>query len=135
MATETLTVRTADPDEDALTVRRILDAAMLEVDGLSARLEAGTVFVATEGLEDERIRGVLVLEPRADGTGARVEAIAVRRRHRARGIGTVLVEDALARERRLTAEFDANVRPFYDALGFQSEHLESGRYRGWLERE
>ncbi|GAB3032584.1 GNAT family N-acetyltransferase [Natronobiforma cellulositropha] len=126
-------VRPADPAE-ALTARRILDAAVLEVDGLTARLEAGDILVASEG-ERDRIRGVLVLEPLPDGTGTRLEAIAVRRRHRARGIGTALVDVALAREGRLTAEFDASVRPFYDALGFECERLESGRYRGWLERD
>ena len=143
-------VRPADPD-DALEVRRILDGAMLEPGAVEPRIAAGDVLVAgdrrgeptTAGSAEsggdgsspealsrnrERRLGALVLEPRDHG--AHIAAVAVRRRHRGRGIGTTLVEHALEREKRLTATFDERVRPFYDALGFRISPLDERRYRG-----
>lgn len=148
-----VTIRPAIPTED-LEVRRILDAAMLEFEGLTARLEAGDVLVAAEsvdgsrrtgdssegtdatkstglGADRERLLGALVLEPRA--SGAVVDAVAVRRQRRARGIGTRLVTRALEREGRLRARFDDRVRPFYDSLGFEVRAVDDGRYEGVLE--
>lgn len=113
---------------ESLSVRRLLDAAMLEIDDLEARLDAGDVLVA---VEDDRPVGAIVLEPR--DRGAYVSAIAVSRRRRDRGIGTALVECALEREGRLTARFDERVRPFYQSLGFSIESIDDERYRG--ERE
>ncbi|AXR79813.1 GNAT family N-acetyltransferase [Natrarchaeobaculum sulfurireducens] len=143
-------VRPADPD-DALEVRRILDGAMLEPGAVEPRIDAGDVLVAGDrrgesttadraesggdssipgkpSHDRERRLGALVLEPRE--RNAHVAAVAVRRRHRGRGIGTALVERALEREGRLTATFDDRVRPFYDALGFRVQSLDDGRYRG-----
>ncbi|ELZ03196.1 N-acetyltransferase GCN5 [Natrialba chahannaoensis JCM 10990] len=99
---------------------------------------------------NERILGTLVLAPvppetdgcstgtkGADGTSesteparesAHIAAIAVRRRHRGQGIGRALVTGVLESEseseRRVTAHFDADVRPFYESLGFSIEPLE-----------
>ena len=69
--------------------------------------------------------GALVLD------GSKIDAVAVRRRRRGQGIGTALVEAASDRRGRVTAAFDADVRPFYEALGFAIQPLsESDRYRG-----
>ncbi|AHG00607.1 GCN5 family acetyltransferase [Halostagnicola larsenii XH-48] len=160
--------------DDALEVRRILDAAMLEPGDVESRIDANDVFVAGDrwpatradhgrsaqgggstrtesddaaqiGREestdtDERILGAIVLEPLADvgeppesaAEGAHVSAIGVRRRHRGRGIGRALIERALEREGRLTAHFDAGVRPFYESLEFSIEAIDDERYRGSL---
>ncbi|NUB90127.1 GNAT family N-acetyltransferase [Haloterrigena sp. SYSU A121-1] len=126
-------VRTATGD-DALEVRRILDAAMLEPGDVESRIAEGNVLVAgderggTAGTE-ERILGTVVLEP-LEEPGAHVSAIGVRRRHRGRGIGTALIDRAVAREGRLTARFDDGVRPFYERLGFSIEPIDDRRHRG-----
>ncbi|MEY7849304.1 GNAT family N-acetyltransferase [Natrarchaeobius sp. A-rgal3] len=145
-------VRVASGD-DALEVRRILDAAMLEPGDVEGRIATDDVLVAgdrrgvaTNGgtpasdtaprpnggepdAGDERILGTIVLEP-AEGDGAHVSAIGVRRRHRGRGIGTTLIERTLEREGRLTVRFDEGVRPFYEALEFSIEPIDEQRYRG-----
>ncbi|EMA40897.1 GNAT family N-acetyltransferase [Halobiforma nitratireducens] len=141
--------------EDALEVRRILDAAMLEPGDVEARIEADDVFVAGDrrracavseagdGNDDpdgndhdhdriERILGTIVLEPIDGKRGAHVSAIGVRRRHRNDGIGRRLIRHALEREGRLTARFDDDVRPFYESLAFAIEPLDDRRYRGEL---
>ncbi|WP_254532167.1 GNAT family N-acetyltransferase [Natrinema gelatinilyticum] len=133
-------VRTATPD-DALEVRRILDAAMLEPGNIENRIDAGDVLVAGDrrggtstnesgGAGSERILGTIVLEPRESGAGAHIGAIGVRRRHRGRGIGRALIERALELEGRLTARFDDDVRPFYERLGFSIEPIDEHRNRG-----
>lgn len=147
-------IRPAAPD-DALDIRRVLDAAVLEFAALEPRIAANDVLVARNA--DGRVRGAIVLEPEVsavvteglgtgasagglDGTnspdesGAHVDAIAVRRRHRGRGIGSTLVERALDREGRLTAHFDDGVRPFYEALGFEIVSLDDERFAGVRER-
>ena len=152
-------VRSATHD-DALEVRRILDAAMLEPGDVEARIAADDVFVAGDrrgrgrsrggagstskttataetnadaadaASEAERILGTVVLEPLEDEPGAHVSAIGVRRRHRGRGLGRSLIERALEREGRLTARFDEGVRPFYETLGFSIEPIDERRHRG-----
>ncbi|WP_254521792.1 GNAT family N-acetyltransferase [Natrinema caseinilyticum] len=133
-------VRTATPD-DALEIRRILDAAMLEPGNVEHRIDAGDVLVAGDrrggtstnelGVTgSERILGTIVLEPRESSPGAHVGAIGVRRRHRGRGIGQALIERALELEGRLTARFDDDVRPFYERLGFSIEPIDEHRNRG-----
>lgn len=119
-------VREARPDE-ALAVRRLLDAAMLEPGDVAARIEAGDVLAAVDE-DGERVLGAIVLEPRE--RGAHVAAIAVRRRRRDRGIGTALVEAALERAGRLTARFDEGVVPFYESLEFAIEPVDDRRFRG-----
>jgi GNAT superfamily N-acetyltransferase len=116
-------VREARPD-DRLAVRRVLDGALLAVDDVPARIEAGDVLVA---VEDDRVIGACVLVAPADagpdwvgqiGADAHVEAIAVRRRRRGAGIGRALIESASDRG-RLSAAFEPDVRSFYDDLGFE----------------
>lgn len=128
-------VRPARPD-DALDVRRILDGSMLEPGDVEARIEAGDVLVAVAARpgfadgshDDDRVIGAAVLEP--DEGGAHLAAIAVRRRRRDRGVGTALVEAAVAREGRVTARFDADVVPFYESLGFEIEPIDDRRFEG-----
>lgn len=129
-------VRPATAD-DALEVRRILDAAMLEPGDVEARIDAGDVLVAgdrrgrgSDGSAAARILGTLVLEPLEDERGAHIAAIGVRRRHRGRGFGRALVERGLEREGRLTARFDEGVRPFYERLGFSIEPIDGQRHQG-----
>jgi len=117
-------VREARPDERP-AVMTVLDSAMLEVDAgtVRDRIGSGAVLVATA--DGDRILGALVLD------GARIEAVAVRRRRRGQGIGTALVAAAVDRHERVTAAFDDRVRPFYEALGFDIEPAaEEGRWRG-----
>jgi len=154
VAERDVTVRAARPDE-RVAVRRVLDAAVLAVDDdlLDQELDGEGVLVA---VSDERVIGALV----ADTTGARsdtangnddtatapdgenathgkrwgahVDAVAVQRRRRAQGIGTALLTAATERWRPLTADFDADVRPFYETLGFEIVAIGAGRFRGRL---
>ncbi|WP_266079116.1 GNAT family N-acetyltransferase [Haladaptatus caseinilyticus] len=129
-----MTVRPATADEHC-SVMRIVDGAMLETDAgeVRERIENGDVLVAED---DGRILGAAVLEP--CDANMHIEAIAVRRARRARGIGSALVGTARERYGGLTAEFDPNVRPFYESLGFDIEPAEEGsddRFWGTLERE
>jgi len=111
---------------DHLDVLRILDGAMLETDAdrVCERIEAGSVLVATVA---DRPVGTLVRD------GDRVAAVATRRRHRDRGVGSALVRAALEGREQLVAEFDPGVRPFYESLGFDIEAVGDGRLRGRLE--
>lgn len=127
-------VREAIPD-DSLDVRQVLDAAMLVVrDDLPERIEAGDVLVATVESTDS-ILGALVLVPRE--RGAHIDAVAVRRARRGQGVGSALVRTAAERHARITAEFDADVRPFYESLEFEisSAEGEDGRFRGQIDEE
>lgn len=123
----TPTVRPAT-DADEIAVRNVLDAAMLAVDDLTARLAAGDVLVADD---DGRIVGAAVLDPAHTHAGSIVDAIAVRRNRRDQGIGRQLVA-AVAERGPVVAEFDADVRPFYERLGFEVRQLDDGRHRGVL---
>jgi len=121
-------VRTAKADE-VPAVMTVLDGAVLSIALETVRVgveNGGTlVAVSDEDPAAERVLGALVLD------GTRIEAVAVRRRRRGQGIGTALVEAALDRRDQVTAEFDAAVRPFYEALGFDIEALdEPDRFRG-----
>ncbi|WP_254864609.1 GNAT family N-acetyltransferase [Halovivax gelatinilyticus] len=131
-------------DDDALDVRRVLDAAVLAYDGLDARIEADGALVATT--RETTIAGVILLDPEPStvvtgwdefrgplaefGAGAHIDAIAVRKARRGRGVGTRLVETALDREGWLTAHFAGSVRPFYEALGFEVRPLADERFAG-----
>lgn len=117
-------VRTASPDE-RVAVLNVLDGALLATDGVGERIAAGGVLVAVSDDGVERILGALVLD------GDHIDAVAVRQRRRGQGIGTALVEAAAERRDRLTAEFDADLRPFYEQSGFDIEATETdGRFRG-----
>lgn len=121
-------VRPANADE-VPAVMNVLDGAVLSIAVATVRagIEDGGTLVAVSGDDsaDGRILGALVLD------GSHIEAVAVRRRRRGQGIGTALIEAALDRRDRVTAEFDADVRPFYEALEFDIEALdEPDRFRG-----
>lgn len=115
-------------------VATVLDAAMLSTGDLRERVGAGDALVATE---EGRVVGALVVASsaatpawaRARETDAHVLAVAVRRRRRDQGLGSALVEAAADRG-RLTATFDPDVRPFYEALGFAVQEGPDGRLRG-----
>lgn len=129
-------------EADELVVRRILDAGLLRYGRLEARIDAACVLVARvdpeepgEGAEPPpagSIVGALVAVPRDGRT--EIEAIAVRRRRRGRGIGSALVEAAAARWGPLVASFEPELTPFYESLGFVVEREEPGsdRRRGRL---
>lgn len=120
-------VRRATPD-DELDVRRVLDAAVLSVPSLEERLASDDVLVA---VADGRVCGAIVVAPEGPPTTVgeqqterpadwrdrpHLVAIAVRRRRRDAGLGTALVRAAIERYGPLVADFDADVRPFYESL-------------------
>jgi GNAT superfamily N-acetyltransferase len=121
-----LTVRPAADDAAATTARSVLDAAMLELPAFDERAAEGDVFVA---LVDDRIVGAALLRPHHCRPGVHVEAVAVRPRRRGQGIGTALL-DAAAERGPVTVEFDAELRPFYERVGFEVRRLDDDRYRG-----
>jgi len=118
-------VRTATVGE-LPDVMNAVDGAVLSADAgtVRERIREGGVLVALSD-DGERVLGALVLG------GDHIEAVAVRRRRRGQGIGTALVEAAADRRPRLTAEFDADLRPFYERLDFDIDPAEdAGRLRG-----
>ncbi|QSG08358.1 GNAT family N-acetyltransferase [Halapricum desulfuricans] len=119
-------VRQAKPTEFE-PATSILDAAVLETDpGLvRQRIDNDRVLVA---VDDGRIVGSVVAQ--SIDQGVRIDAIAVRKRRQGQGIGTMLVETLLDHHERVIAEFDDRARPFYEALGFEIQEQQSGRYRG-----
>jgi GNAT superfamily N-acetyltransferase len=130
-------IRDATAD-DRLGVRRVLDAAMLDVrDDLGERIEAGDVLAASDARSPAGDRDVtpilgalvLVSEEESEGDAAHIDAVAVRRARRGRGIGAALVRAAAERRAPLTAEFDPGVRPFYDSLGFEISPVEGDEDR------
>ncbi|WP_424002066.1 GNAT family N-acetyltransferase [Haloarcula salina] len=125
-------------EDDLPAVMNVLDGAALEIDVATVRAGIagdGTLVAVSGGFEGDaatetdRVLGALVLD------GDRVAAVAVRRRRRGQGIGTALVEAALDRRDRLIADFDADVHPFYDRLGFDVAPLaaDGDRFRGRCE--
>jgi ribosomal protein S18 acetylase RimI-like enzyme len=121
--------------EDWIGVMNVLDSALLDVDAseVRERIVADAVFVA-QASGSERVRGALVLAEADDqesGSEIEIEAIAVRRRYRDRGIGSTLIDRARRETNRvLVAAFDERVRPFYAALGFRVAPIGDDRYRG-----
>lgn len=131
-------VETATPD-DRLDVLRVLDAAMLETDadGLAERIDAGDVLVA----RFERTGSVVgaLVATRPEPGRRHVDAVAVRRARRGRGIGSALVAGAVRAAEsdpeadRVTAAFDAELEAFYADLGFAIESAGDdgeGRFSG-----
>ena len=118
-----ITVEPAEPD-DRLDVLRVLDAAMLETDPdvVDAAIDAGDALVA--GFE--RTGGIVgaLVATRPEPDRLHVDAVAVRRARRGRGIGSALVAAAVRRAERdpglavVTAAFDADLRAFYAGLEF-----------------
>ncbi|WP_415378557.1 GNAT family N-acetyltransferase [Halosimplex sp. TS25] len=145
--TRDVTVRPATA-EDLPGILGVLDAGALETDAdrVRASIDRGNAFVAVRDgsgsdTPNETVLGALVLVrpgeesvPGDTGETAEIDAVAVRRRRRGQGIGGALVAAAADRYDRLVAEFDANVRPFYEALGFSVTALDaSDRFRGSFE--
>ncbi|WP_096393947.1 GNAT family N-acetyltransferase [Halorubrum trapanicum] len=118
-----VTVEPAVPD-DRLDVLRILDAAMLETDAdaVDDRIAAGDVLVARSTRTGGVVGALVAVRPASDRL--HVDAVAVRRARRGRGIGSALVAAAVDRGKSdpaieaVTARFDADLRAFYEALGF-----------------
>lgn len=118
-----IAIERADPD-DRLDVLRVLDAAMLETDAdlVSDRIAAGDALVA----RFERTGAVVgaLVATRPESGRRHVDAVAVRRARRGRGIGSALVADAVARAERdegidvVTAAFEPELEGFYVDLGF-----------------
>lgn len=117
---------TVDPAtlDDRLDILRVLDAAMLETDAdtVDDRIAAGDALVA----RSERTGGVVgaLVATRPDPGRIQVDAVAVRRARRDRGIGSALVAAAVRQAEsdaeidRVTATFDAELTAFYESLGF-----------------
>ncbi|WP_066411458.1 GNAT family N-acetyltransferase [Halorubrum aethiopicum] len=130
-------IESATPD-DRLDVLRVLDAAMLETDAaaLHARIDAGDALVARFERTGSVV-GALVLT-RPEPERRHVDAVAVRRQRRGRGIGSALVARAVRDARAesgvdaVTATFDADLTEFYADLGFSIEPTGDGRARGRL---
>jgi GNAT superfamily N-acetyltransferase len=108
-------------------IMQLLDAAALETDRAATResIESERTVVA---VEEGRLLGAAVCVPELPGV--RIDAIAVRKRRQAQGIGTALVERVVAEDERVVAEFDERVRPFYESLGFEIRSNGCGRLRG-----
>jgi peroxiredoxin/ribosomal protein S18 acetylase RimI-like enzyme len=110
-------------NNDVVAAMRVLQGALLDVDGSTVRDAApeGEVFLAEDG---DWVVGALVMR---DG---HVEGVAVRRERRGEGIGSALVEAAVADEDgTVTADFRAGVRGFWKELGFEVEQ-EGSRFWG-----
>ena len=124
-----VTVEPATPD-DRLNVLRVLDASMLETDAdaLATRIAAGDVRVARSDRTAAVVGALVATRPASERL--HVDAVAVRRERRGRGIGSALVASAIRRGRldpyveRVTAAFDASLAGFYTSLGFDFEPAE-----------
>lgn len=122
-------IEPAAPD-GRLDVLRVLDAAMLETDPefVDAAIDAGDALVARFERTDAVV-GALVAT-RLESDRLHVDAVAVRRARRGRGIGSALVAAAVRHAERepevevVTAAFDADLRAFYTALGFAVRPVE-----------
>ncbi|QAU12965.1 GNAT family N-acetyltransferase [Halorubrum sp. BOL3-1] len=129
-------VEPATPD-DRLDILRVLDAAMLETDAdtVADRIAAGDALVA----RSTRTGGVVgaLVATRPDPARLHVDAVAVRRSRRGRGIGSALVAAAVRRGEsdshvdRVTSGFDAELSRFYEGVGFSvDDDADEGRRVG-----
>ncbi|WP_418284189.1 GNAT family N-acetyltransferase [Halorubrum sp. DTA46] len=136
---EGIAIGTASPD-DRLDVLRVLDAAMLETDAdrVDAAIGDGGALVARFKRTGAVVGALVATRP--DPERLHVDAVAVRRARRGRGIGSALVAAAVRQAERdpeidlVTAEFDPKLEGFYSALGFAvgdgSDPHETDRLRG-----
>ena len=132
-----VTVEPATPD-DRLDVLRILDAAMLETDAdaVDDRIAASDALVARSTRTGGVVGALVAVRP--DPDRLHVDAVAVRRARRGRGIGSALVAAAVDRGESdpaveaVTARFDAELSAFYEALGFavDADGAAAGRRTG-----
>ncbi|TKX80549.1 GNAT family N-acetyltransferase [Halorubrum sp. SD626R] len=129
---EDVTVERATPD-DRLDVLRILDAAMLETDAATVddRTAAGDVLVARSTRTGGVVGALVAVRP--DSDRLHVDAVAVRRARRGRGIGSALVAAAVRRAERdadpaaVTAAFDPDLAGLYADLGFELDRGDDAR--------
>jgi ribosomal protein S18 acetylase RimI-like enzyme len=136
---DNIEIGTASPD-DRLDILRVLDAAMLETDAetVDAAIDAGDALVARFKRTDAVVGALVATRPESDRV--HVDAVAVRRARRGRGIGSALVAETVRRAERdaesavVTAEFDPELKGFYIDLGFavdsERDEVETGRLRG-----
>jgi len=125
-------VRRGDPD-DLVPVLRVLEGALLDVTAADVRagLDEGRVYVAVAAREqwDAPVVGALLHE------GGHVTAVAVPRHRRGEGIGRALIEaaaaDVAAPDEPLTADFDPEVRGFYEAIGFEIRQEDDRLHGTW----
>ncbi|MGM0684152.1 MAG: GNAT family N-acetyltransferase [Halobacteriota archaeon] len=122
-APEGFAVESATPD-DRIDVLRVLDAAMLETDAetVDAAIDAGDALVARFKRTNAVVGALVATRP--EPSRLHVDAVAVRRSRRGRGIGSALVAAAVRRAERdaavdaVTAAFDRSLEAFYTDLGF-----------------
>lgn len=128
-----ISIREATPD-DRVAVARVLDGALLDVEALGSQVADGHVLAATTG---EVIVGAVVVAPdgpskRSPPSGwpeaAHLRAVAVRRKRRRDRIGSALVRAARRRWSPVVADFEADVRPFYETLDADCEESADGRH-------
>jgi ribosomal protein S18 acetylase RimI-like enzyme len=141
-------IRPATAD-DLLGVLRVLDAGLLETDAetIRTRITDDTPVLVADA--DGRVVGAVVLGERpawvaeafaaggagdhtdglddtgGDEPGYHIEAVAVGRSRRGRGLGTALLHaayESVAGD--LTADFAESVQPFYESLGCRIERVE-----------
>ena len=130
-----ITIENATPT-DRLDIVRVLDAAMLQTDisVLAERIAADAVICARFERTGAVVGAVVVRRPATDT--AHIDALAVRRARRGRGIGSALVGQVVAAETAneavswVTAGFDPGVKPFYRACGFVIAAGDDGRLVG-----
>ena len=137
-------VESATPD-DRLDILRVLDAAMLETDAeiVDAAIDNRDALVARFDRTGAVVGALVAVRPGPDRL--HVDAVAVRRSRRGRGLGSALVARAVRLAERdpgievVTAEFDDELEGFYLDLGFEiaavgdgeaGDDEESGRLRG-----
>ena len=125
-----VTIEPATAD-DRLDVLRVLDASMLETDAdtLTTRIAAGDVLVARFDRTGAVVGALVATRPAPNRL--HVDAIAVRRQRRGRGIGSTLVASMVRYARgdpdveHVTAAFDASLAEFYTGIGFTVGPTES----------
>jgi len=124
-APDEFAIETASPD-DRLGILRVLDAAMLETDpeSVDAAIDARDGLIARFKRTDAVVGALVATRPEPDRL--HVDAVAVRRARRGKGIGSALVAGAVRRAKRdpeidlVTAEFDPKLEGFYTDLGFDA---------------
>ena len=123
---------------DRLDIVRVLDTAMLQTDvsTLTERIAADAVICARFERTGAVVGAVVVTRPATDT--AHIDALAVRRARRGNGIGSALVDCAVAAARtdrsvrRLTVGFDGSLRSLYTGCGFDiAEDGAADRWVGW----
>ena len=128
-----IAIEPATPD-GRVDVLRVLDAAMLETDPavVDAGINAGDVLVARFKRTDAVVGALVGVRPEP---GRRhIDAVAVRRARRGRGIGSALVAAAVRRAEGdgdagvVTAAFAPRLEGFYTGLGFDIGDPSAGEY-------